>query len=650
MPHDHRTSHHSRKDGHPQRRAVHRRTDKRQTVQSDELSSTNGARLISRSNPYDPSRNPHLSSTSLPPISASGVPHPKSPAARARQRSAEQHGAHENANPSFTGEHLPVSGAHVGERVHAGHTGSFTTIDQGTIDQRMKLPAIDPSTTGARTALAQNDQAGLGASGIQQTVSPATTSSHTYVAADQKTSYAQEAASQTPAQTQAQTDHAAPQERASASSESPYQGYQDYSAASGRYKARSDANDNTSGFKPLFADAQHSRRRKRTWPRIVAAVAVLFAIGFGGYFIVEQVAYAGPVEATVNGETMTLQGNERSIEGLLDNNIVSVTPGNYVAVDNSVMREGDGTRCSAIINEKEISDLSTRINQGDQVVVSNGTDVMEAYTDSEPTVIPAGYAKVGQWGAIHVFLPGQDGETVTRTGSESGISLEQVTKEKIDERLAYYNADSNGEKVVALTFDDGPWDTTTDQILDILKENDAKATFYTIGQQVPLHTEQIKRMADEGHEIATHTWDHADGSGKGVSLDLMSTSERRDEVQKGLDIIKEISGKDASIYFRAPGGNFGESTANDLKDLISGEIGWNVDTEDWRRPGAEVIAERIKSVQPGGIVLMHDGGGDRSQTVAGLREAITYLKDQGYKFVTISELIESYPYQEGQHS
>jgi peptidoglycan/xylan/chitin deacetylase (PgdA/CDA1 family) len=646
MPHDHRISHHSRKDDRPQRRVVHRRTDKRQTVQSDELSSTNGARLVSSSNPYDPNRNPHLSS-SLPPLSASGVPHPKSPAARAQERNARQRAMHENSHPSFTGEHLPVAGTHVGERVHAGHTGSFTTIDQGTIDQHMSLPPINPSATGAHAASLQNDPIGADASIAQQPSNPAVTGSSAYVTEAPKASYAPEA-DQTPMQ--AQADRTASQERISTPSGTPYQNYQDYSAASGRYKAHSSANSTTSGFKPIFADAQHSRRRKKTWPRIVAAVAILFAVGFGGYFIVDQVAYAGPIEATVNGETMTLQGNERSIEGLLDNNIVSVTPGNYVAVDNSVMREGDGTRCSAIINEKEISDLSTRINQGDQVVVSNGTDVMEAYTDSEPTVIPAGYAKVGQWGAIHVFLPGQDGETVTRTGSESGISLEQVTKEKIDERLAYYNADSNGEKVVALTFDDGPWDTTTDQILDILKENDAKATFYTIGQQVPLHTEQIKRMADEGHEIATHTWDHADGSGKGVSLDLMSTSERRDEVQKGLDIIKEISGKDASIYFRAPGGNFGESTANDLKDLISGEIGWNVDTEDWRRPGAEVIAERIKSVQPGGIVLMHDGGGDRSQTVAGLREAITYLKDQGYKFVTISELIESYPYQEGQHS
>ena len=86
------------------------------------------------------------------------------------------------------------------------------------------------------------------------------------------------------------------------------------------------------------------------------------------------------------------------------------------------------------------------------------------------------------------------------------------------------------------------------------------------------------------------------------------------------------------------------------RSMVQGEIGWNIDTEDWRRPGADTIASRIKSAGPGEVILMHDGGGDRSQTVAALREALPYLKSQGYKFVTISELIEAYPYQEGQHS
>ena len=121
----------------------------------------------------------------------------------------------------------------------------------------------------------------------------------------------------------------------------------------------------------------------------------------------------------------------------------------------------------------------------------------------------------------------------------------------------------------------------------------------------------------------------------------MSTAERQEEVQKGMDAIKNVTNKDASVYFRAPGGNFNDSVANDLRSMVQGEIGWNIDTEDWRRPGADTIASRIKSAGPGEVILMHDGGGDRSQTVAALREALPYLKSQGYKFVTISELIEA---------
>lgn len=85
------------------------------------------------------------------------------------------------------------------------------------------------------------------------------------------------------------------------------------------------------------------RKRTRTLPRAIAAVAIVAALGVGGFFGYQQIAFAGPVTATVNGEKMTLEGSERSIEGLLDNNIVQVTPGNFVAVDESTLREGDGT-------------------------------------------------------------------------------------------------------------------------------------------------------------------------------------------------------------------------------------------------------------------------------------------------------------------
>lgn len=387
---------------------------------------------------------------------------------------------------------------------------------------------------------------------------------------------------------------------------------------------------------------QQSRRNSRK-KMIAAFVAILVVVGgiAGGIFYMNN----GPVTVTVNGEQKTIQGAQRTLEGLVENGVASVKPGNYIAVDDSVMREGEGALCTAKLNGEDTSDLKTHLNEGDTIEITDGQNIMEPYNDNNVQTIPASVEEVGV-GAVHVYQgSGEAGEKVVRTGAESGKTVEITTKEPGTIQLVKYNVNTNGDKVIALTFDDGPWDSSTAAILDILKENNAKATFFTVGNRIPGHEDLIKRMKDEGHEIGTHTYDHASGSGKGVSLDLMSTQERRDEVSKGLQAITDAGG-DASTTFRSPGGNFGAETARDVRDLVTSEIGWNIDTGDWQRPGADVIAQRIEMASPGNIILMHDGGGDRSQTVEALKTALPYLVEQGYEFITVDELLERYPYTE----
>lgn len=378
------------------------------------------------------------------------------------------------------------------------------------------------------------------------------------------------------------------------------------------------------------------------------AVAVVVVLAIVGIFAFNNWMGSKPVEVTLNGDQVTISGAERSVGGLLDNNVVSVTPGNYVAVDGSTIRQGEGTRCTAKVNGNDTDDMGMHLNGGDKIEISNGTDITEPYTDSEPQTLPHKTELKGV-GAVHLYSNNaQDGEQVTRTGKESGITATVTTKEPIDNIVQYYNVNSNGDKVIALTFDDGPWDKQTDEILDILEQNDAKATFFTVGQCISGHEKELQRAASMGCEIGTHTWDHAEGSGEGVSLIKMSTDERKQEVQKGLEAIKNATGQEASTIFRCPGGNFDTSVATDLEGIVTAEIGWNVDTTDWKKPGADVIAQRIQSAGPGNIILMHDGGGDRSQTIEGLRQALPKLKGQGYSFITVQELLEKYPYQEGQ--
>ena len=142
------------------------------------------------------------------------------------------------------------------------------------------------------------------------------------------------------------------------------------------------------------------------------------------------------------------------------------------------------------------------------------------------------------------------------------------------------------------------------------------ATFFTIGEQISDKTdyvETIQRMAAEGHQIGTHSYDHAATGGNGVDM----TPKPGKADRGGADGPQAIATRraEASKVFRSPGGNFHDEIIWNLQPYITSEIGWNVDTEDWRRPGADAIAERLLSAKPGDVVLMHDGGGDRSQTI-----------------------------------
>ena len=138
------------------------------------------------------------------------------------------------------------------------------------------------------------------------------------------------------------------------------------------------------------------------------------------------------------------------------------------------------------------------------------------------------------------------------------------------------------------------------------------------------------------------SFDHAAGDGQSVNLGYMTPEDQVAEVQKGYEAIEAATGAEASHVFRTPGGNYGEGVMRNVGPLISAEIGWNIDSQDWRKPGAAAIANQVKNAWPGAIVLMHDGGGDRSQTVEALKDALPYLKSQGYRFVTMDELL-GYP-------
>lgn len=386
------------------------------------------------------------------------------------------------------------------------------------------------------------------------------------------------------------------------------------------------------------------RKRKRRAPMFIIIVLILAVLAGGGAYLWFNPPF---YNITINGVERLVKSG-MTIQEVLDENYATPTPGNLLAIDGTVYTEGGGDAFEATVDGTAVTDANYAIPRHAVVEISDGNDVTEDYTETTQTIAhgttDTDYTSASTYwaGAIHVYSAGVDGEETVKTGSVSGIQLTEVTKEAVDAGYSVFSVDTNGDKVIALTFDDGPWGDTTTQILDILAENDAKATFFEIGNQCAEYPEQVKRIISEGHQIATHSYDHASGSGQGVNLTFMSAEEQRNEISKGFSAIEEVAGTTVSRVMRAPGGNYYGSIVTNLADLVAVEVGWDVDTEDWRKPGAESIAATIKSAKPGNVILMHDGGGDRSQTVEGLRQALPALKAEGYSFVTIDELLSKY--------
>ena len=381
-----------------------------------------------------------------------------------------------------------------------------------------------------------------------------------------------------------------------------------------------------------------AKRRKSLAGPLIFLFAFLLLAG-GAWFAYEN--FLKPIDVEVNGELITVDRG-KTIEWLVDEGYASPKAGNLLAVDGSVLTEGGGTRFTATVNGAA-AEATQGFSTSDKVVISDGEDVTEEFTTAEETV-PAGRSgdeatpDSYYWGSIHLLSDGQDGTRQTKTGSVSGITVTEDVKPAVDAGYHIYTARPE-DKVIALTFDDGPWPESTSAILDILEEYGAKATFFTIGNQVADHAAEVQRARDLGCLVLTHTWDHAAGSGGGTNIVAMSDEEQTEELAKGYQSIADVLGEEPPHIFRAPGGNFYKGAVDNLWPMVDAEIGWNIDTMDWSRPGAAAIRDSILMVDPGDVVLMHDGGGDRSQTVEALRAAMPVLVERGYSFVTAEELI-----------
>ncbi|MFB4303256.1 polysaccharide deacetylase family protein [Actinomadura sp. NTSP31] len=181
---------------------------------------------------------------------------------------------------------------------------------------------------------------------------------------------------------------------------------------------------------------------------------------------------------------------------------------------------------------------------------------------------------------------------------------------------------------VALTIDDGPHPYWTPKVLDVLAEFDVHATFNMIGEQVPENTRLVQRIVAAGHQIADHTLTHP------INLPKLPAQRIRQEIAEAHDRIAQAASA-APRFFRSPGGAWSQQVVETATALGMICVDWGVDPRDWARPGVPHITADLERAKPGDILLCHDGGGDRSQTVAALRTVIPALKQRGLTFVAL---------------
>ncbi len=247
---------------------------------------------------------------------------------------------------------------------------------------------------------------------------------------------------------------------------------------------------------------------------------------------------------------------------------------------------------------------------------------------------------------LHVGNPHKGKETIPLTPMPTATPIarpitpfpdqlwQQIAVLQAHNRFLYFGNPQNPE--IALTFDDGPSPDYTPQILAILQQYHVKATFFCVGRLVAKYPALVKAEYTDGHVVGNHSWSHAD-------LGLLSSDDVARELRRTSAIIRQTIGV-WPTFFRPPYGVFNTTVLTQANLMGLTTTMWNDEARDWLMPGINVISSRILGLAGNGaIILLHDAGGNRYQTVQALPTIITTLRAEGYKFVTLQQMVNDLP-------
>ncbi|KUN86360.1 polysaccharide deacetylase family protein [Streptomyces griseoruber] len=252
-------------------------------------------------------------------------------------------------------------------------------------------------------------------------------------------------------------------------------------------------------------------------------------------------------------------------------------------------------------------------------------------------------AAAGAAGAAGLLAPGDDEPAGGAAGPAAGAPARSARKasayrlqpltgygppsaapDRVPVRREPLMSLSGRGRSMVLTFDDGPDPRYTPQILDTLGRYDVRAMFFVCGEMAVDHQDLLARMADEGHVVGNHTWSHP-------LLTTLSRRRIRSEMTRTSDVIETGYGE-RPRWFRAPYGAWNRAAFQLGSELGMEPLAWTVDTLDWTTPGTRSIVDRVREgAAPGVVILSHDAGGDRTQSVKALRRYLPQLLDSGYQ-------------------
>lgn len=361
---------------------------------------------------------------------------------------------------------------------------------------------------------------------------------------------------------------------------------------------------------------------------------ILLIAGIASGIVLMSVAYTVflTVQVTIDGERVRLAAGT-TVGKLFEDGRVHGRNGDLVAVnDHKVLQPGRGEKPFVLINGRRAA--ATQVLEADDVIrARDGSNTIEPLASREETIEPP-IEYEGKGPLQSVVASGVPGIRKVTFGSLSKqVVSSAVVKEPVP-KLVRRERPSPGAKIVALTFDDGPWPGTTEEILGILQRYEVRATFFVIGAQAKGRPQIVKKLTEAGMEIANHSQNHP----------IM-----KDSTPAGT-VVKQIERCSASIeaacgqtprYFRPPGGSISSHMFPVLERHDMKLVNWDVDTMDWKKPSPDTIVRRVMdNVRPGSVVLMHDGGGDRRNTVKALPTMIERLKAAGYEIVTLDAIAD----------